>query len=443
MMVYKTPYNYRFFYLIIFLIILFFTFAIKLNVFFTIVIFLIFIYFVVCSILISHKYSDFAEPEPFPKKVPTVTVVTYAFNNFKPILETIDHIKKLEYPIPFDICVITDGTCDFLNKVKGVKQIKLPKEYFDKTKYLNVKAKIMNEGLKQIHTDNVLSIDGDTIPSPDVLMKLTGTLKDNVGIVVAGLDVNNSNNFIEKVQQIEYKFSFSLPKVVLSSLNSLDLGCGGCNLMSKKLFDEVGGYDEENITEDKEIAYKLISAGYLVKFVPSAKASTIVPSTFKSFFKQRLRWMRGGFDVSIKYLSLLFDKSKKTFGLFVLPYSFGTLILTISLVFKVIYNVLKYVFVSLYYFLVNLFTYGYSFSPIDFSRVIPKHFFIDSFFILLLISVIFSLYYIFLSFGHNDFKLTKGYLIPFIYFIFIHGFVIIIICIVSIIYSLFGVKYSW
>ena len=181
----------------------------------------------------------------------------------------------------------------------------------------------------------------------------------------------------------------------------------------------------------------------IIKFVPFAKASTIVPCTFKSFLQQRLRWMRGGFDVTYKYLSFLFDKNKKTFGLFVLPYSFGTLVLTIALVFKVLYNVLKYVFVSLYYYLVNLLTYGYSFSSIDLSHIFPKHFIINSLSILLVISVIFALYYLLLSFKYTDFKLEKGYLFPFIYFIFIHGFVIIIVGIVSIIYNLFGVKYTW
>lgn len=426
----------KLFYLIIISLMLFFTIFVKsFNFYLQLTVLFIFLYFVVLSILISKRYSEVSRSEEFPKNPPKVAVVTYAYNNWKPIKHTIDQLKKLEYPIPYTIYVITDGTCTFLENDKRIKPIILDKKYFID----NRKAVIMNQGLKQIKEQLIFGVDGDTIPEKDALIKMIPSLKNDVGMVVGVMGVTNKKKFIEKLQTIEYNFSFGLPRMVLTAMGSLDIGTGAMCLLDKKIFDSVGGYDEENITEDKEIAYKFIKKGYKIHFVVDAKAKTEVPSTWKSYFIQRLRWARGGFDTNNKYLSFLFNRDLGVFG-FYLPYSLGVMILSMMLVFRTLYHLISDLFFTIYYNLYNIILYGINLSDFSFNF---SSFNISSLIIILLVSLSLSIYFMSLSFGYTDFKLDISYFFPILFFLFVYGFIIIFMYIIGIAYELIGVKQRW
>jgi len=381
-----------------------------------------------------------SDSKPFPKKVPTVAVVTMAYNNFQPIMNTINTIKTLKYPIPLKIYVITDGTCRFLDNIKDVNQIVLPKNFFIKSG-VNQKSKLLNQGIKKIKEDLILQLDGDTVPNKDALMKLTGTIRDDVVMAIGSVGVTNKKNFIEKVQVLEYNFGFGFPRMVMTAMNSVDIGTGAFCLFKREAFIEVGGYDVNNITEDKEITYKFIEKGYRTEFVIDAKSKTEVPSTWKGFFIQRIRWFRGGFDVTNKYIHFIFKKGLGYFSFFFV-YTTLSLIVGMMFVLKTIYDVLSNLLFNFYYSALNIWEYGFSFSDIwnihfSFSPIL------NSFLILVLISLAISIYFISISFDYNHFKMKNKYIIPLFYLIFVHGFILLLISIISIIYSVFGVKYKW
>ncbi len=431
----------KLFFIFVFMVLLSFILFVKsINIYVTLIIFGFAFYFLILSIIIVKKYADVSNARPFPKKVPTVAVVTIAYNNFQPIMDTIKNIKTLKYPIPFKIYVITDGTCKFLDKVSGVKQIILPKYFFEKSG-TNQKSKVLNEGLKQIHEELVLQLDGDTVPSKDALMKLTGTIRDEVVMAIGSVGVTNSNNFLEKVQVLEYNFGFGFPRMVMTAMNSLDIGTGAFCLFKKAAFDEVGGYDVNNITEDKEITYKFIEHGYRTEFVIDAKSKTEVPSTWKKFFIQRIRWSRGGFDVTNKYIHFIF---KKGLGYFSFFFVYTTLSLVIGMMFvsKTIYDVISNLVLNLYSAISNIWIYGLSLADLGNLHISLFSIF-NSFLILVLISLAISIYFISISFDYNHFKMKNRYIIPLFYLIFVHGFILLFIAIISILYSLFGVKYRW
>lgn len=432
----------KIYYSLIFISIIYFTFfvnAIDWKV--SLIIFGFSFYFLIVSFMVVKKHPASCDSQPFPKETPSVAIVTYAFNNFKPILKTIKSLKKLKYPKPYYIYVVTDGTCDFLKNVKGVKQIILPKEYFKKGEYINLKSKIINEGMKHIKEKNIFQVDGDTIPSPDALLKMTGTLKDNVAMVIGSVGVTNDNSFLEKLQTVEYNFGFGFPRMVLSAIDSLDIGTGAFCLYDRKKFLEVGGYDVFNITEDKELAYKFIENKYSVKFVVDAKSKTDVPNTWKGFFIQRIRWYRGGHDVTAKYSHLFFTNKLGYFNFYLI---YNTLLLTIGMIFvaKTIWDFLSTFLLHLYYSFLNILQYGLEFSLDGFFKITLNPF-INSLLILFIVSVSFGLYYVFITFNYNKFKIKKTHILPLIYMITIHGFILILISIISIIQGVFGADYKW
>lgn len=430
----------KLFYILVILIILSFTIFVKaISVYLQLFILAVYFYFLILSILISKKYAEISKAEPFPKNPPTVAVVTYAFGNWTPIKKTITQLKKLKYPIPFNIYVITDGTCTFLKGDKQVKPILIDKKYFVKSKK-NLKSVIINQGLKHITEENIFEVDGDTIPERNALMNMTGSLKGDVGIVVGVIGVTNTKKFVEKIQTIEYNFSFGLPRMVLTSMGSLDIGTGALCLFKRKDFLAVGGYNEHNITEDKDLAYKLIDRGKTIHFVVDAKAKTEVPDTWKKYYIQRIRWARGGIDTTNRYLSFLFNKKLGIFGYY-LPYSLFILIMSMALIFRSVYNIVVNFFEYSYYHLLNIIQYGIVWGDITIN--LSNLFNVNSIIIILFVSLLVSIYFMGLSFKYTNHKLDSSYILPIIFLLLIYGFIIIMINIISIVQELFEVHSKW
>ncbi len=430
----------KLFYILVILIILSFTIFVKaISVYLQLFILAVYFYFLILSILISKKYSEISKAEPFPENPPTVAVVTYAFGNWTPIKKTINQLKKLKYPIPFNIYVITDGTCTFLKGDKQVKPILIDKKYFIKSKK-NLKSVIINQGLKHITEENIFEVDGDTLPERNALMNMTGSLKGNVGIVVGVIGVTNTKKFVEKIQTIEYNFSFGLPRMVLTSMGSLDIGTGALCLFKRKDFLTVGGYNEHNITEDKDLAYKLMDRGKTIHFVVDAKAKTEVPDTWKKYYIQRIRWARGGIDTTNRYLYFLFNKKLGIFGYY-LPYSLFILIMSMALIFRSVYNIIVNFFEYSYYHLLNFIQYGIVWGDItiNLSNILN----VNSIIIILFVSLLVSIYFMGLSFKYTNHKLDSSYILPIIFLLLIYGFIIIMINIISIIQELFEVHSKW
>ena len=56
---------------------------------------------------------------------------------------------------------------------------------------------------------------------------------------------------------------------------------------------DVGGYDGRMATEDIDLTWRLLMAGWLTSYEPNALVGMQVPSTLSSLWRQRRRWARG------------------------------------------------------------------------------------------------------------------------------------------------------
>ncbi|MFB6114782.1 MAG: glycosyltransferase family 2 protein, partial [Candidatus Nanohalobium sp.] len=93
---------------------------------------------------------------------------------------------------------------------------------------------------------------------------------------------------------------------------------------------ELGGWDEETLTEDMEIAFRMFKNGGKLRSTTNAFTVTESPETFRGLFNQRLRWYRGYISNNLRYSDLWFNPRYGNLGLVILPFN---LILTSTLVF--------------------------------------------------------------------------------------------------------------
>lgn len=76
---------------------------------------------------------------------------------------------------------------------------------------------------------------------------------------------------------------------------------GLCSIFRMRALLRVGGYSSGHLLEDYELTLRLKKDGWEAMFCSEMKAWTRVPTTFKAFFRQRVRWMRGGFDILLRH----------------------------------------------------------------------------------------------------------------------------------------------
>lgn len=251
------------------------------------------------------------------KKWPGVSVIIPNYNGGKTLAACIGSVKALEYPGKKEIIVVDDGSKDnsvaVLSRIRGIKVISY--------KNNRGKAAALNLGIGAAKGELVVTIDSDTYPEPDCLLKMVPCFGERVCAVTGFVKAHNARNFIEKIQEIEYFVSFGFFQSVLSDIDAIFVTPGPMSVYRKDILRKVGGFDEKNITEDMEIAMRLRKYGYKIVACIDAFIFTEVPSNIKHLFRQRVRWYRGKFANTLIYKDMLLNPKYGEFGLFTFPFS--------------------------------------------------------------------------------------------------------------------------
>jgi cellulose synthase/poly-beta-1,6-N-acetylglucosamine synthase-like glycosyltransferase len=283
------------------------------------------LYFSFLLLLLSFKNEPYLmETGNLTRDVPSLTVLVPAFNEEGTISDTIKSLLNSDYPKDkLEIIVINDGSTD--NTAKIVREFKGVK-LFDKEN--TGKANSINQAIKKAKGDLIAIVDADSFPEELTLLKLANLLIDKkVGGVTSCILARNKKTFLEKLQAVEYTVIVWARKL-FEFVDSVSVTPGACSMYRKSAVVDVGGFDEENITEDIEICWNLISKGYKIRMNLSAFTWTSVPTKFKVWWNQRVRWYIGGMQTLFKYKRTLFNPNYGMMGLFISPALFLSLFLT-------------------------------------------------------------------------------------------------------------------
>jgi cellulose synthase/poly-beta-1,6-N-acetylglucosamine synthase-like glycosyltransferase len=172
-------------------------------------------------------------------------------------------------------------------------------------------------GAKHVTTELIGFSDADSLPERSAISQMVGFFNDpKVGAVTSRVFVGNSKNFLSRIQAIEYKI-IAFTRKLLGFLDSIYVATGPLSIYPKKAFDDVGGFDMANLTEDIELTWHLVSKGWKVEMSVPAVVRSHVPTTVRSWFHQRIRWNVGGMQTVSKYRKKIGQCGM--LGLFIMP----------------------------------------------------------------------------------------------------------------------------
>jgi cellulose synthase/poly-beta-1,6-N-acetylglucosamine synthase-like glycosyltransferase len=119
-------------------------------------------------------------------------------------------------------------------------------------------------------------------------------------------------------------------------LNSVYVTPGAFTAYRKSFFDEYGGFDTKNITEDIEMTLRIQSKRYKIANVINASVYTITPTKMNELFWQRIRWYLGYIESAIQYKNVLFSTKYGYLGTIIGPTAIASIIYMLYLFFIMI-----------------------------------------------------------------------------------------------------------
>ncbi len=240
---------------------------------------------------------------------PTCTILIPAHNEEKVIAHTIEAMLRLEYPEDrLTVLVINDGSTDatrdiirhYAGQDKRVQLFDVPAGEGGRGK-----SRALNQGVRRVTSDIIAIYDADNTPDSRALRYLVAQLLENAELGAAlgkFRTVNKNINILTKCINIETLSFQSMLQAGRWQMHNVATLPGTNFVMWTRLIRQLGGWDEEALTEDSELSIRIYQEGYKIKFVPYAVTFEQEPQEWNVWVRQRTRWVRGNNYVLGKFL---------------------------------------------------------------------------------------------------------------------------------------------
>ncbi len=247
---------------------------------------------------------------------PKFSIIVPTKNEDAVIERCLSSIIDLNYPKDKLEVIIVDGnSTDSTYKICSEFAVKYPNIFkLIGEKKSNGKPAALNLAIPYTTGEIVGVFDADSLPEKDVLRKVTSYFDDKKLMAVQGrtTSLNEKRNALTRVIAAEEKAWF---QALLSGREKLQLFVplnGSCQFIRRNVLVELGGWDENSLTEDVELALRLVEKKHLIRYAEDISSGQETPNGLSDLIKQRVRWYRGYMETAIKYGRLLDSLNRRT-----------------------------------------------------------------------------------------------------------------------------------
>ncbi len=253
---------------------------------------------------------------PAPKKWPSLSIIVPCYNSGRTLEKCLTHIKGMRYAGKKEIILIDDSSSDSSAKIAARMGVRVVTK-----KGGRGKASALNYGIKLAKNEIVVAIDSDTYPPKDALEKMVPYFYagPKVGAVTVFVTAFEPKNLLQRMQQLEYYSAFGFVAKTMGKINGLLVTPGPMSAYKRSALNEIGGFDEKNMTEDMEIGLNLHKHGYAIECCTETHVPTEVPDTLSKLHRQRIRWYRGTIYNLKLYFHMFLNRDYSDFGVFSYP----------------------------------------------------------------------------------------------------------------------------
>jgi cellulose synthase/poly-beta-1,6-N-acetylglucosamine synthase-like glycosyltransferase len=211
-----------------------------------------------------------------------------------------------------EIIVVEDGSVDQTAEIIEGFERDFPGEVkVVRKQSSDGKPSALVEGLKHVRGEIVGVFDADSVPEKDALLRAAAYFRDGQVDAVQGRicginsDENMLTKFVAQEEAVRYQ-GYMRGKDVLGLFVPLH---GSCYFVRRKVLKVVGGWNVDALSEDMELAARLVQKGHKIRYASDVDSMQEYPASFADFFRQRVRWFRGTMEAGIRYGRLLWNPS--------------------------------------------------------------------------------------------------------------------------------------
>jgi len=229
---------------------------------------------------------------------PGVTVLIPAYNEEAVIAGAVTAALDVDYS-ELEILVLDDGSSDETaaaaeRAARGDPRLEVIRDPVNQGK-----ADRLNIGFRRARHELIVVSDADTHLHPlAVKLLVSRMLRSPLIAAVAGSPhVTNRRSLLAGLQSLETASIIGLIRRTWALGGRVGVVAGVLGLFRREAVLSVGGYDGRMATEDIDLSWRLLLAGWHTAFEPRALVGMEVPSTIRSLWAQRCRWARGQGEV--------------------------------------------------------------------------------------------------------------------------------------------------
>jgi cellulose synthase/poly-beta-1,6-N-acetylglucosamine synthase-like glycosyltransferase len=207
-----------------------------------------------------------------------------------------------------EIVVVEDGSVDQTPEIVKNFERDFPGEIkVIRKRTSDGKPSALMEALKHVKGEIVGVFDADSVPERDALLRVAAHFRDGKVDAVQGRicginsDQNMLTKFVAKEEDVRYQ-GYMRGKDVLGLFVPLN---GSCYFVRRKVLEDVGGWNVDALSEDMELAARLVQKGHKIRYASDVCSWQEYPASLVGFFRQRVRWFRGTMEAGIRYGRLL------------------------------------------------------------------------------------------------------------------------------------------
>ena len=261
-------------------------------------------YSLIISIYILSRFlfAIFYKPPVDKGYQPSITVVISCKNEEDSIRRTIDCIYEADYPKDrLEVISVNDGSTD-----NTLEEMLRAGEDHKSLRIVNFKKNLgkrhgMAIGARMAKGEILVYIDSDSFINKDGLYKIVqGFAEKDVGAVCGHANVTNATkNALTKMQEVRYFVAFRVIKAAESLFSTVSC-CSGCfaayrreyvmPILSTWLNQKFLGV-EATFGDDRSLTNFMLRK-YRVIYSSEAVCTTLVPESYRVFFRQQLRWKK-------------------------------------------------------------------------------------------------------------------------------------------------------
>ncbi len=249
------------------------------------------------------------EAPELPAELPRVTVQLPLYNEFYVAERVIAAAAALDWPADRLHLQILDDSTDETSAhcarlIAELKARGLQVDHLRRSNRRGFKAGALAAGLAATDAELILVLDADFVPPPSLLRDTVGHFADpSVGMVqVRWEHLNRCASLLTRVQSILLDGHFVIEQNVRAQRGQFFNFNGTAGIWRRSAIESAGGWQADTLTEDLDLSYRALLAGWRFVYRLDAAAPAELPADMNAFKSQQFRWAKGSVQVARKVL---------------------------------------------------------------------------------------------------------------------------------------------